>query len=288
MHVNARRVKAWRGRLRGLLQRTDALAPFASIPGRVTAVRAERELFDQLCAAVALLAAPVARQHEYLEAGGHPVDKLYALLIDGVDNLESLVQSGLVSPAAGDDVLSLLEEIRSVLLTDSWSADRLGDPGWQRLREQAGAVLAELIARTPPNGSRPTRWLPAEGAFEQLCETVAPIAAPADEQRDYLERNGYPVDELYQDLVDAQFAFLERLERHRLIGLTGVQGIESLLLTMDSEIGPESWQIDRLDDPAWELVRAKAREVLTVLDARRPRLSADDAVTALLSFLPPP
>jgi hypothetical protein len=103
----------------------------------------------------------------------------------------------------------------------------------------------------------------------QLRETIAILAASAEEQLAYVENLGLPVDELHGELADAEVSFLPRLMENNLIDEAVKHEIRALLAIMEGMPDADLWQPESLSMPEWDVVRRRAAVALASLDRFR-------------------
>jgi hypothetical protein len=103
----------------------------------------------------------------------------------------------------------------------------------------------------------------------QLRDTVAIVAAPAEEQLVWCLGSRFPVDEIPQSLGDMVPGWFERLREHNLLSPEA----EGQLLDLTSYFDHmhalkkrELWQDEGLALPEWEVARERARRILSVPD----------------------
>jgi hypothetical protein len=107
----------------------------------------------------------------------------------------------------------------------------------------------------------------ARELLNQLREMIAIIAAPAEEQLDFLTVGvPAPADELLLQLDMAVPSWFVRLEQHGLIDQTSKDAIMGLRKFLGNMKGPWLWSDDALiSSDEWRDVRERARIVLSLL-----------------------
>ena len=104
----------------------------------------------------------------------------------------------------------------------------------------------------------------------QLLDSVQLLAAPANEQIDWIEASNVPISELILQYGDVYPIFCSRLREDSLIDELDVGCLESLGAAIyDVEQSPRDDLISSLDSireaPEWEAVRNSARRTLASL-----------------------
>lgn len=104
-------------------------------------------------------------------------------------------------------------------------------------------------------------------SLAQLREFVGIIAAPAEDQREYLRANHLPIDELLLQLVDALDTYVGWLVNQSALSRQAADKIRNLAdLMVTFEAGRGLWSVEALETaPEWERVRAFAHNVLAQL-----------------------